>query len=129
MTRCESVPDHQRLDHDNAVHYHDAMTNPPLRSTLTDRYQTTIPEAVRQHLGLSKRDEIQYLIEDDGSVRLLGAASEDPALRPFLALLARDLSQQPERLEHLDSPFQRRLSELTADAEIDLDAALDPENE
>lgn len=100
------------------------MTNPPLRSTLTDRYQTTIPEAVRQHLGLSKRDQLQYLIEDDGSVRLIGAASEDPALRPFLALLERDLSQQPERLEHLSGQRHRHLSELTGAAEIDLDAEL-----
>lgn len=105
------------------------MTHSPLRSTLTDRYQTTIPEAVRLHLGLSKRDQLQYIIGDDGSVRLVSAASEDPALRPFLALLERDISQRPERLEHLSAQRHRRLSQLTEAAEIDFGAELDPANE
>ena len=31
---------------------------PYAESTLSDRYQTTVPEAVRKALGLSKRDKI-----------------------------------------------------------------------
>ena len=31
-------------------------------STLTDRYQTTVPETVRRALRLRKRDKIQYVI-------------------------------------------------------------------
>ena len=31
-------------------------------STLTDRYQTTVPEAVRRALKLGKRDKIHYAI-------------------------------------------------------------------
>jgi len=31
-------------------------------STLTDRYQTIVPETVRRALRLRKRDKIQYLI-------------------------------------------------------------------
>jgi antitoxin PrlF len=30
-------------------------------STLTDRYQTTVPETVRRALRLRKRDKIQYV--------------------------------------------------------------------
>ncbi|MFM6063282.1 MAG: type II toxin-antitoxin system PrlF family antitoxin, partial [Microcystis panniformis] len=35
-------------------------------STLTDRYQTTIPDSVRKVLGLNKRDKICYNIQPDG---------------------------------------------------------------
>lgn len=35
-------------------------------STLTDRYQTTLPDPVRKVLGLSKRDKIQYTIQPNG---------------------------------------------------------------
>ncbi|MEY2976080.1 MAG: HtaR suppressor protein, partial [Cyanobacteriota bacterium] len=37
-------------------------------STLTDRYQTTIPDPVRKALGLNKRDKICYTIQPDGKV-------------------------------------------------------------
>jgi antitoxin PrlF len=39
-------------------------------STLTDRYQTTIPDIVRKTLGLSKRDKIAYVIKSDGTVTI-----------------------------------------------------------
>ena len=35
-------------------------------STLTDRYQTTVPESVRNALKLSKRDKIRYTIRLSG---------------------------------------------------------------
>jgi len=35
-------------------------------STLTDRYQTTVPETVRRALRLRKRDKIQYVIRPSG---------------------------------------------------------------
>ncbi|MEL6880679.1 MAG: type II toxin-antitoxin system PrlF family antitoxin, partial [Cyanobacteria bacterium J06607_10] len=37
-------------------------------STLTDRYQTTIPQNVRKALNLSKRDKISYTLRADGVV-------------------------------------------------------------
>ncbi len=40
------------------------------QSTLTDRYQTTIPNAVRKQLGLGKRDLIEFVQADDGSIVL-----------------------------------------------------------
>ena len=39
-----------------------------VESTLTDRYQTTVPETVRRALKLSKRDKIHYAISPEGKV-------------------------------------------------------------
>ena len=38
------------------------------QSTLTDRYQTTIPEIVRNVLNLSKRDKLVYSVDSEGKV-------------------------------------------------------------
>lgn len=109
-----------------------ATQNAPaqITSTLTDRYQTTIPEAVRAQLGLSKRDQLNYTIDENGSVTLRRADTDehDPALRPFLALLERDIAAHPERLESLEG-MRTELLTLTQGAEFDLDAALDPDDE
>ncbi|TAL82637.1 MAG: hypothetical protein EPN62_04060 [Candidimonas sp.] len=43
-----------------------------VESTLTDRYQTTVPETVRRALGLDKRDKIHYTIRPHGGQRLDG---------------------------------------------------------
>ena len=43
-------------------------------STLTDRYQTTVPETVRRALRLRKRDKIQYVIRPSGEVVLTRAS-------------------------------------------------------
>ena len=39
-----------------------------VESTLTDRYQTTVPETVRRALSLGKRDKIHYTIRPGGEV-------------------------------------------------------------
>ncbi len=39
-------------------------------STLTDRYQTTVPETVRRALRLGKRDKTHYTIRPGGEVVL-----------------------------------------------------------
>ncbi|MEY4014938.1 MAG: hypothetical protein RLZZ290_1802, partial [Pseudomonadota bacterium] len=59
-----------------------------VQSTLTDRYQTTVPETVRRALKLGKRDKIHYSIRPSGEVVLTRADAsdeDDPALGPFLA--------------------------------------------
>ena len=38
-------------------------TTSEVASTLTDRYQTTVPEPVRRALKLGKRDKIHYAIQ------------------------------------------------------------------
>jgi antitoxin PrlF len=40
-------------------------------STLTSKGQVTIPKEVRRHLGLKTRDKIAFVIEDEGTVRLV----------------------------------------------------------
>ena len=101
-----------------------------LESTLTDRYQTTVPTAVRQALRLQKRDRIRYRVMEGGQVLLERAqpneAESDPALAPFLNLLARDLRHHPERLSAIPADFAERLLRLVKEVEIDLDAPLDP---
>ena len=42
-------------------------------STLTSKGQTTIPKAVRRHLGLKPGDKIRFLVEDDGRVVVVPA--------------------------------------------------------
>jgi antitoxin PrlF len=103
-----------------------------VESTLTDRYQTTVPETVRRALRLGKRDKIHYTIRPNGEVVLTRAeASEgdDPVLRQFLGFLARDIANHPERLEAIDGSFVQRLRSLTSDIEVDLDAALSADDE
>ena len=102
-----------------------------VESTLTDKYQTTMPGVVRQALGLKKRDRISYTILPEGDVLLsrVSDASEDPAIGAFLAFLAQDIRQKPRQIRELDAPLHAKLSELVDGVEVDLDAALSPEDE
>lgn len=103
-----------------------------VESTLTDRYQTTVPETVRRALRLGKRDKIHYTIRPDGEVVLTRAAAsdgDDPALAPFLGFLARDLAEHPERLKAVDTVFAQRIRALVGSVEVDLDAPLSADDE
>ena len=103
-----------------------------VESTLTDRYQTTVPETVRRTLRLGKRDKIHYTIRPDGEVVLTRAAADvgdDPGLAPFLDFLARDLAERPERLQALDAGLARRIRALTGGVAVDLDAPLSADDE
>lgn len=92
-------------------------------STLTDRYQTTIPETVRRALGLGKHDRVLYTVMEDGSV-FISRYHNDPALEPFLALLAEDIALRPERLEVVPAGLTHRIDALLGDLDVDLDAPL-----
>lgn len=98
-------------------------------STLTDRFQTTVPGSVRQALHLGKRDKIKYVIQSDGSVLMQRAATieGDPVLDQFLAFLAVDMQKHPEKLQPLTASMRQRVASLVADVEIDLDAPLPDE--
>lgn len=101
-------------------------------STLTDRYQTTVPESVRRALRLRKRDRIQYTIRANGEVVLTRAdagADEDPVLAEFLGFLARDVADHPERLQALDAGLVARLQGLVGGVEVDLEAPLAPDDQ
>lgn len=101
-------------------------------STLTDRYQTTVPETVRRVLRLGKRDKLHYSIRPSGEVVLSRAATvpaSDPVLDAFLAFLARDMAAHPEQLQALDAGLASKLQSLVGGVEIDLDAALSADDE
>jgi antitoxin PrlF len=101
-------------------------------SSLTDRFQTTVPDVIRRALKLERRDKIRYVVRPSGEVvmqRATGAAvSHDPALAPFLDLLERDIAQHPERLRALSVELLARIDKLTNRIEIDLDAPLPDED-
>jgi antitoxin PrlF len=101
-----------------------------VESTLTDRYQTTVPETVRRALRLGKRDKIRYSIRPSGEVVLTrstsveGLEADDPVLGQFLGFLARDMASHPERLQAVDAGLVERLQSLVGGIEVDLDAPL-----
>jgi antitoxin PrlF len=101
-------------------------------STLTDRYQTTIPDTVRKVLGLNKRDKIAYTIQPNGQV-ILSRVSEseeaDPVLESFLHFLAQDIHEKPQRLQTISADWVNKIQSLVADVEIDLNAPLSDEDE
>lgn len=101
-----------------------------VESTLTDRYQTTVPETVRRALKLNKRDKIHYSIQPDGAVLLTRADEvEDPVLGHFLKFLAADITLHPERLASIDVALLQHVRSLVGDVEIDLDQPLSAHDE
>ncbi|MBX9869099.1 MAG: type II toxin-antitoxin system PrlF family antitoxin [Burkholderiaceae bacterium] len=103
-----------------------------VESTLTDRYQTTVPETVRRALKLGKRDKIHYTIRPGGEVvltRVDASKADDPLLGQFLGFLARDIASHPERLQMIDANLMQRIRSLVGDIEVDLNAPLSAEDE
>lgn len=101
-------------------------------STLTDRYQTTVPKAVRERLNLSKRGKIAFR-EEGGRIFIENADAvehNDPALAPFLDLLAEDMANTPQNLRPLDARRMADVRTLTHGVELgDTDAPLNPEDD
>ena len=103
-----------------------------VESTLTDRYQTTVPETVRRALKLGKRDKIHYTIRPDGEVvlrRAEPAEGDDPLLGQFLGFLAQDIAAHPDRLQSVDAGLIQRIQSLVGGGEVDLDAPLSVDDE
>ena len=109
------------------------MTNSLLvtESTLTDRYQTTVPDAVRKVLHLNKREKIRYTIQPDGNVLLsrVDMYEADPVLDNFLSFLANDIKNNPQHVKAVSHELVARIQSLVADVEVDLDAPLNDEDE
>ena len=99
-----------------------------VESTLTDRYQTTIPELIRESLNLSKRDKITYTLGEDGSVMLSRADESDPILGDFLSFIASDIQNNPKNIKSIPSALLERAQNLVAGMKIDLDSSLNPED-
>ncbi len=124
------------------LHYHAGVNPDPnetamaatfeVESTLTDRYQTTVPETVRRALKLGKRDKIHYTIRPSGEVvltRVEASDSDDPVLGQFLGFLAADITRHPERLQSVDVGLVQRLQSLVAGVDVDLDTVLSADDE
>ena len=102
-----------------------------VESTLTDRYQTTVPETVRRALKLGKRDKIHYTIRQDGEVVLTRAqeTTDDPVLGQFLGFLAQDIANNPRQLRSFDKKLVDRINKLVGDKDVDLDQSLSEDDE
>jgi antitoxin PrlF len=104
---------------------------PCSESTLTDRYQTTIPDPVRKVLGLNKRDKICYTIQADGQVVISRAdqSESDPILGQFLDFLARDIQNNPQHIQAISPDLFSRVQPLISEVDLDLDAPLSDKDE
>jgi antitoxin PrlF len=108
----------------------DEKLNFQAESTLTDRYQTTVPENVRKALRLNKRDKIHYTIEPNGQVIMSRVEQEeDPVVGKFLNFLAQDMSKNPQNIKPISPELLNRAKELVAGVEFDLDAPLPDDEE
>ena len=98
-------------------------------STLTDRYQTTIPESIRNALHLGKRDKIEYSMDTSGKITISRAEEDDPVIGEFLSFITNDIKRHPEHIKSINSELFRRASSLVSDIEIDLNAPLSEKDE
>ena len=100
-------------------------------STLTARYQTTIPDIVRKTLGLEKKDKICYVIQDDGTVVITRSPTihQDPLVERFLQFLADDLQQNPHSIQTIAPSKIQQIHSLVGNLEVDLNAPLNDEEE
>lgn len=102
------------------------------KSTLTDRYQTTIPQNVRKALNLSKRDKISYTLRADGVVIISRVEPEDEAdavMSKFLAFLDNDIAENPQTIKPLTSDVRAQMSSLLEGVEYNIGGPLIDEDE
>lgn len=97
-----------------------------LESKLTERSQTTVPNGVRKALRMRPgQDRLVWEIRgDEAVVRRAPALEEDhndPALEPFLRLIAADIEAHPERLRGMPTHLHQSILELIDGVEPDPD--------
>jgi antitoxin PrlF len=96
--------------------------------TITVKGQTTVPKAVRQALGVGYGGRIAFRVDDRGvSIHALPGDDIDPALEPFLSLLATDLTARPgEAVRPITTDLASRIEALAdGTGEVDLDAPIE----
>ncbi len=101
-------------------------------STLTDRYQTTVPASIRRALKLERRDRLRYTVRPNGDVvlsRVQDDTGPDPVIASFLTFLERDMGAHPETIRPLTANHFADAERLTAGMEVDLDEVLDEDDE
>ncbi len=70
-------------------------------STLTSKYQATIPRAVREALTVGAGDRIEFIIERDG-VRVRRALPADAELQELEATLAPEWDSESDEAAYAD---------------------------
>lgn len=103
-----------------------------LESTLTDRYQTTVPAPVRKALHLGKRTKLRYELQANGTVLLSNATAEnadDPVLGQFLGFLAKDIQTHPGRIQSISPAWLKRMKSLVQGVKGNINAPLNPADE
>lgn len=100
-----------------------------LRSRVTSRSQTTLPNGVRKALGLRPgEDSVEWEIRGNEAIARRAAGhdeDEDPALFPFLQFLERDIAQHPERLRGMPEGLYHRLLAVTDGVDVDPDEPIE----
>jgi len=74
------------------------------RSSLTSKGQATIPKEIREHLGLRPGDRIEFVIAQDGSVRLAPATVDIRSLRGCLS----EYVSKPVTVEAMKAAVRQR---------------------
>jgi len=97
---------------------------PRFEATLTDKYQNTVPAAIRKALHLQKRDKIAYVIRGGQVILEKAEPREDPAVQTFLGFLEREMVANPQRLKPFGGETIRRAAELVDGVDIELHASL-----
>lgn len=94
-----------------------------VESTLTDRYQTTVPETMRPAIKPDKRNKIHDSIRPGGQMvltRVEVCDADDPVLGQVLRYPATGINRHRARRQAVDVGLIRRLCPLVDDIDVDL---------
>ena len=109
------------------MHYYMCMDDNELESSLTDRYQTTVPARIRKLLGLNKRDKLEWILDESGGVRVSKRDPEtqehiDATMDAWLDFLAKDMAKHPEHLVPLTAEmYEDIVAELSGERGVGVD--------
>jgi antitoxin PrlF len=99
-----------------------------LKSRITRRSQTTLPNGVRKALNLRPGDdEVEWEIRGDEAIvrRARAEGDDDPALQPFLALLQNDIAVHPERVRGMPQSLYERILAVTEGVDGTIDEEIE----
>lgn len=101
-----------------------------LESKLTERSQTTVPNGVRKALRARPgKDRLMWEIRGDEAIVRRApdtvTGEDDPALEPFLRMLAADIEAHPERLRGIPPELYQRWLAVAEGVEVDLDEIIE----
>jgi len=77
-----------------------------MHATITSKGQITLPKALRDQLHLSAGDRIEFIMEENGTVRMLPRLASIKDLKGMLPK-----PEQPVSLEEMDAAIAAAVSE------------------